>query len=125
MNISMAPVPWLFPLVNSSYENNENRCNTLKTLPCNKDYCSGFGVSFHAITTTVVIFAHAVNTTFVTLVHAINTIYSKLKTLPLTRQIDYPRQKHYRHSSINDFKKMFLKKSHLLTNDHSDFGVGS
>ena len=22
----------------------QSRCNTLKTLPCNKDYCSGFGV---------------------------------------------------------------------------------
>ena len=39
------------------------RCNTPKTLPCKKDYRSGFGESFYAINTTIVIFAHAVNTT--------------------------------------------------------------
>ena len=45
------------------------RCNTLKTLPCNKDYCSGFGVRLSCHNHYVVTFAHAVNTTLVTLAY--------------------------------------------------------
>ena len=64
----------------------QRRCNTPKTLPCKKHYRSGFGESFYAINTTIVIFAHAVNTTL--LVATLMTIVF-LAWVVVTRNKDY------------------------------------